>query len=317
MKKKLGEIPLVILLIILTISVSFMMYICPAYNINKYNSFLVDIQPQQANTNIIKETITDYTKELKEKGYSITDYKLDIESLYKDSIKQGVSSKETTKNNIKNNLDIIIAASKITIGNEIYYFINENESNKFIEELNSNIQQEYTKENENIKISNLTSKINIENKINNIKNEKAEMLKKQQEEEEQRKKAEQLRIAAASKKVTSRGGTTSRTEQKVQISGESSKPLETYVYISSQYGMRHGRMHTGVDFAATAGTSVYAWKSGTIVQASWNGSYGNLIVIQHNDGTISRYAHLNKYNCSIGQIVSAGQTIGYVGSTRK
>lgn len=317
MKKKLGEIPLVILLIILTISVSFMMYIYPVYNINKYNSFSIDMQPQQANTNIIKETIADYTKELKEKGYSITDYKLNIESLYKDSIKQGVSSKETTKNNIKNNLDIIIAASKITIGNEIYYFINENESNKFIEELNSNIQQEYTKENENIKISNLTSKTNIENKINNIKNEKAEMLKKQQEEEEQRKKAEQLRIAAASKKVTSRGGTTSRTEQKIQISGESSKPLETYVYISSQYGMRHGRMHTGVDFAAAAGTSVYAWKSGTIVQASWNGSYGKLIVIQHNDGTISRYAHLNKYNCSVGQIVSAGQTIGYVGSTRK
>lgn len=258
MKKKLGEFSLVILLIILTISVSFMMYICPAYNINKYNNFSVDIQPQQASTNIIKETITDYTKELKEKGYNIADYKLDIESLYKDSIKQGISSKETTKNNIKNNLDITITASKITIGNEIYYFMNENESNKFIEELNSNIQQEYTKENENIKISNLTSQTNIENKINNIKNEKAEILKKQQEKEEQRRKAEQLRIAAASKRVTSRGGTISRTEQKVQTRGGSSKPIETYVYISSQYGMRHGRMHTGVDFAAASGTPIYA-----------------------------------------------------------
>lgn len=317
MKKKLGEIPLVILLIILIISVNFMLYICPIYNINKYSNFLIDIQPQQTSANIIKETIADYIKELKEKGYTVADYKLDIESLYKDSIRQGVLLKETTENNIKNNLDITIAASKITIGDEIYYFINENESNKFIEELNSNIQQKYTKENENIKISNLTSQINIENKINNIKNEKAEMLKKQQEEEEQKKKAEQLKIAAASKKVTSRGGTISRTERKVQISGGSSKPIETYVYISSQYGMRHGRMHTGVDFAAAAGTSVYAWKSGTIVQASWNGSYGNLIAIQHNDGTISRYAHLSKYNCSVGQMVSAGQTIGYVGSTRK
>ena len=258
MKKKLGEIPLVILLIILIISVSFMLYICPIYNINKYSNFLIDIQPQQTSANIIKETIADYTKELKEKGYIVADYKLDIESLYKDSIRQGVLLKETTENNIKNNLDITIAASKITIGDEIYYFINENESNKFIEELNSNIQQKYTKENENIKISNLTSQINIENKINNIKNEKAEMLKKQQEEEEQKKKAEQLKIAAASKKITSRGGTISRTERKVQISGGSSKPIETYVYISSQYGMRHGRMHTGVDFAAASGTLVYA-----------------------------------------------------------
>lgn len=49
--------------------------------------------------------------------------------------------------------------------------------------------------------------------------------------------------------------------------------------------------------------------------AEWNGDYGNFIEIKHNDGTISRYAHLSGYACSQGQTIEAGQTIGYVGST--
>lgn len=79
--------------------------------------------------------------------------------------------------------------------------------------------------------------------------------------------------------------------------------------------MRNGRMHTGVDFAASSGTKIFAWKTGTVSVANWNGDYGNFIEIKHNDGTISRYAHLSGYACSKGQTVEAGQTIGYVGST--
>ncbi|HIR74365.1 TPA: M23 family metallopeptidase, partial [Candidatus Ventrenecus avicola] len=112
-------------------------------------------------------------------------------------------------------------------------------------------------------------------------------------------------------KVTSRGGQTRRQ----QSSYSSGAPLATYSYISSYYGMRNGKMHTGVDFAAPAGTKIYAWKAGKVIQASWSGSYGNFIVIQHNDGTISRYAHCSGYACSKGDVVSKGQVIGYVGTT--
>ncbi|MFJ8078461.1 peptidoglycan DD-metalloendopeptidase family protein [Streptomyces sp. NPDC096176] len=73
--------------------------------------------------------------------------------------------------------------------------------------------------------------------------------------------------------------------------------------------------HTGVDFAASSGTSVKAVGAGTVVSAGWSGSYGNEVVIQHTDGTYSQYAHLSSLGVSSGQSVSGGQQIGLSGST--
>ncbi|MEU7278063.1 LysM peptidoglycan-binding domain-containing M23 family metallopeptidase [Streptomyces sp. NPDC045431] len=73
--------------------------------------------------------------------------------------------------------------------------------------------------------------------------------------------------------------------------------------------------HTGVDFAASSGTSVKAVGPGTVVSAGWSGSYGNEVVIKHTDGTYSQYAHLSQLSVSSGQSVSGGQQIGLSGST--
>ncbi|GHH50986.1 M23 family metallopeptidase [Streptomyces candidus] len=73
--------------------------------------------------------------------------------------------------------------------------------------------------------------------------------------------------------------------------------------------------HTGVDFRASSGTSVKAVSAGTVVSAGWGGSYGNEVVIRHNDGRFSQYAHLSALNVRSGQSVSGGQQIGYSGST--
>ncbi|GGW23561.1 M23 family metallopeptidase [Streptomyces xantholiticus] len=73
--------------------------------------------------------------------------------------------------------------------------------------------------------------------------------------------------------------------------------------------------HTGVDFAASSGTSVKAIGAGTVVSAGWGGSYGNEVVIQHSDGTYSQYAHLSSLAVSTGQSVTGGQQIGLSGST--
>ncbi|MDH2388089.1 LysM peptidoglycan-binding domain-containing M23 family metallopeptidase [Streptomyces sp. HNM0663] len=73
--------------------------------------------------------------------------------------------------------------------------------------------------------------------------------------------------------------------------------------------------HTGVDFAAATGTTVKAVTAGTVVSAGWGGAYGNEVVIRHNDGTYSQYAHLSSLSVSSGQSVSAGQQIGLSGST--
>ncbi len=74
-------------------------------------------------------------------------------------------------------------------------------------------------------------------------------------------------------------------------------------------------MHTGVDIIAPCNTSIYAWKTGTVIHAGWYGGYGKFIIIDHGDGMITRYGHCNSIAVSVGQTVSQGQVIGYVGST--
>ncbi|MFD9236666.1 peptidoglycan DD-metalloendopeptidase family protein [[Kitasatospora] papulosa] len=73
--------------------------------------------------------------------------------------------------------------------------------------------------------------------------------------------------------------------------------------------------HTGSDFQAASGTSVRSIGEGTVVSASWSGSYGNEVVIQHSDGMYSQYAHLSSLEVTTGQTVTGGQQIGLSGST--
>lgn len=98
-------------------------------------------------------------------------------------------------------------------------------------------------------------------------------------------------------------------------------PVASYVYISSRFGMRvhpitgQTRSHTGLDIASNQGTSVYAADGGKVTMAGWNGGYGNCIMIDHGNGYVTLYGHLNGFAISQGDTVSQGQTIGYVGST--
>ena len=98
-------------------------------------------------------------------------------------------------------------------------------------------------------------------------------------------------------------------------------PVASYVYISSRFGMRvhpitgQTRSHTGLDIASNQGTSVYAADGGKVTMAGWNGGYGNCIMIDHGNGYVTLYGHLNGFAISAGDTVSQGQTIGYVGST--
>ena len=93
--------------------------------------------------------------------------------------------------------------------------------------------------------------------------------------------------------------------------------------ISSPYGWRvdpingSRSLHTGLDIAGTGlGSPVYASDNGTIIKSEFNGSgYGNYIVINHNNGYYTSYAHMNSRISSIGDTVAKGQVIGYVGQT--
>ncbi|AKZ59625.1 putative secreted protein [Streptomyces ambofaciens ATCC 23877] len=73
--------------------------------------------------------------------------------------------------------------------------------------------------------------------------------------------------------------------------------------------------HTGVDFPVATGTSVKSVAAGRIVSAGWGGSYGYQVVVRHEDGRYSQYAHLSAISVRDGQSVGAGQRIGRSGST--
>lgn len=73
--------------------------------------------------------------------------------------------------------------------------------------------------------------------------------------------------------------------------------------------------HKGLDIGASMGTPVGASDGGTVIFAGWDGGYGKCVRIQHDDGTITEYAHLSWWDAKVGDTVAQGQTIGNVGST--
>ncbi len=91
--------------------------------------------------------------------------------------------------------------------------------------------------------------------------------------------------------------------------------------LTSPFGMRvhpiEGilKMHNGIDLAAPMGTAIYATRTGVVTVASSHWSAGNYVNINHGDGFTSIYMHMTHYIVKVGDYVSAGQIIGYVGST--
>jgi murein DD-endopeptidase MepM/ murein hydrolase activator NlpD len=101
----------------------------------------------------------------------------------------------------------------------------------------------------------------------------------------------------------------------------STYPLPGYNEISDAYGWRihpitHKKsLHTGTDIPAPTGTPVKAAGTGVVIMAGWYGAYGNAVIIDHGGGYTSLYGHNSKLAVSVGDNVTAGQIIAYVGST--
>ena len=89
-------------------------------------------------------------------------------------------------------------------------------------------------------------------------------------------------------------------------------PVPNYKYVSRW--MSSG--HTGADICAAYGTPIIACDAGVVVTSGWHYSYGNYVIINHGNGYRTLYAHMAySPSVSVGQSVSQGQVIGYVGST--
>ena len=92
-------------------------------------------------------------------------------------------------------------------------------------------------------------------------------------------------------------------------------------WLTSAFGNRRdpftggSDFHPGLDISANRGDQVLAPATGTVTMASWNGSYGNMVVLEHGYGIVTKYGHLSRFGVMNGQQVNRGDVIGFVGST--
>lgn len=73
--------------------------------------------------------------------------------------------------------------------------------------------------------------------------------------------------------------------------------------------------HSGIDIGLPKGTAVYAAENGVVVESRWSGGYGNMVLIRHDNGLVTRYGHNSRNLVVPGERVKRGQTIALVGST--
>lgn len=105
------------------------------------------------------------------------------------------------------------------------------------------------------------------------------------------------------------------------IGGELAWPVPGYTVISSNYGMRTHpitgvyKLHTGVDIRAPLGATFIAANDGIVTKASYNGAYGNMVIIDHGGGVSTLYAHGSEILVQVGQTVKRGEPVLKVGST--
>lgn len=106
-------------------------------------------------------------------------------------------------------------------------------------------------------------------------------------------------------------------QQQAGGSGKTVSPMTRYT-LTARFGQcsaRWANCHTGLDFAGPTGTPLLAVADGTVISVGWGGAYGNLTKLDHGGGLQTWYAHQSATDVQAGQQVTAGQTIGRLGST--
>ena len=149
---------------------------------------------------------------------------------------------------------------------------------------------------------------------------RADVKKQYQELAEEQERIQQEIAEAAARLEQSTGVKTNGDVNAIDSGTQWYFPLPGYA-IGSDAGWRfhpilhYTRCHAGADISAPSGTPIHAVENGTVIQAGWNGGYGNFTTIAHGNGLTSSYAHQTSYAVGVGDQVKRGQVIGYVGTT--
>ncbi|MDP2172489.1 MAG: LysM peptidoglycan-binding domain-containing protein [Candidatus Cloacimonadaceae bacterium] len=107
------------------------------------------------------------------------------------------------------------------------------------------------------------------------------------------------------------------TEQEMETKGSIRSDLIMPVEgkVISEYGLRNGRPHKGIDIGAKSGTPIHAVLDGTVVFSGNQGNYGKVVVLEHPDFVMTVYAHNESNVVNVGEVVKQGQMIANLGST--
>ena len=201
---------------------------------------------------------------------------------------------------VKQNVTITYKYYEIAVNNETIDSVNTIEEAEEVvnqvkeqnqeQKLDLSIVEKYTEKKEEVQTTNLeVAKNDIQTKVT----EKIEEKQKQEEEEE-------------------------RINSMPEINGIKLSYTPVSGTLSSRYGVSsriRSSDHTGLDIATASGTPIKVVASGTVTHASYKGSYGNLVKVDHGNGLETWYAHTSKMYVSAGQKVNAGEVIAAVGST--
>lgn len=239
------------------------------------------IQKQQKNIDTIDiKTNPDY--ELKFVDKTIETKEEEIVATVEKDVKITYKYYEIAVNNEKiNSVDTLEEAEKL---------VNEVKEKNKEQQLDLSIIEKYTENEEEIQTN------NIEIAKNDIQTKVMQKIEEQQKQEKEKQRIDNM----------------------PEVNGIKLAYTPITGMISSRYGVNsriRRSSHTGLDIASPLGTPIKVVASGTVICASYNGAYGNLVKVNHGNGVETWYAHTNKMYISVGQKVEAGEVIAEVGST--
>ncbi|MDK2562748.1 peptidoglycan DD-metalloendopeptidase family protein [Romboutsia sedimentorum] len=291
------------------------------------------IKALDSNVSDIEKNIDASNGEIEKLGLEIDKTKSEIETL-ENNIKKNEEALGKRLKAINNTysmeyINVILSSDSLSDFFNNIYIVKQvvEQDKKILKELDKNKAEVQKKEKDfnDKKDTQEKFKVTLEQNKEKVKADKSELeaLKRELETEEDSLENEVEKLAAESAAKQAQLNAANNTDDSLNgaIISSGSWPVPGHSTISSPYGYRlHPvlniqKMHTGIDIPASTGTPAVAIDSGTVTYSAVQGTYGNTVMIQHDDGKVSLYAHNSQLLVSVGQRVQKGQVVSKIGTT--